>query len=322
MYNTSVEMGAVSQVLYFKCSDTNTIKSLYEKLENDTIMPEMAIATVSDDKYTGFYWKNSLNEDVLHTPYGRLFSAEEMDSGATVVLLGMYFLTNLSPENIDAVWETGIDISGTHFNAVGNYFFDSSMVGDEDYFKFKKVPTTITIPLKTYFDIGLVPLRFRCEFSQPLTSLQIEHLSNLLKSFSNIRSLSLPKTNNARAVNNYMEGIASYAVVLLLSLLSIVSVILYWLRKEFARYQIYLICGAKGRQIAYFISMNVTLIVTITYGCAFFAVSGITKITPPGMVSPSPWQFYVLIYFSVMIFMLLAVIIRAIPIIFREDMLK
>ncbi len=322
MYNTSVEMGAVNQVLSFKCNDTNTIKSLYEKFENDSIMPEMAIVTVSDEKYTGLYWLRNQNEEVLHTPYGRLFSAEEMDSGATVTLLGTHFFANLSPENIDTIWKTGIDINGTHFNAVGNYFFDSSMIGAEGGFEFEKVPTTIIIPLKTYFAIGLIPLRFRCEFSQPLTSTQIEHLSVLFKSFSNVQSLSLPNTNNARAVNNYFGGITVYAVVLLVSLLSIVSVILYWLRKEFSRYRIYLICGAKGRQIAYFISMNVALIVTVTYLCAYFAVFGITNITPPGMVSPSPWQFYVLIYFGVMIFIQSAVIIRAIPIIFREDMLK
>lgn len=319
MYEVNSEMNQETRVLYFACNDKNTILKVYEKLESESELPKMAAVTVSDDIYTGLYWDGKSNEEFLHTPYGRLFSAQEMDSGATAALLGVCFFEGLSMTEIEDTWITGIDINGIQFNAIGNYFFDSSFVGMSD---FERVPTAITIPLKTYFDIGLVPLRFRCEFSDPLTSIQVKHLNDMLKPFSNIRSLSMPKSSNDRAVNNYLETITVYIAILLVSLISIVSVILYWLREEFARYRIYLICGAKGRQIAYFISMNVVLIVSITYFCAYLAVSGIMKITPPGFVSPSPWQLYIVIYISVMIFMLLAVIMRSVPIVFRENMLN
>lgn len=323
MYTVDVESNQDTRVLYLTCNDTNTIKSLYKKLADNSVLPEMAIVTVSDENYTGLYWARELNDEIWYTPYGRFFSTEEMDSGAAVVLLGTNFLTNLSEENLDTIWETGIDINGTHFDAIGNYFFDfpKDSLLESDY-ELYAVPTTIMIPLKTYFDIGLIPLRFRCEFSESLTSAQITHLSGLLQPFNNIMSLSLPKPYEAHAVNSYISGVTTYIVVLILSLLSTVSVILYWFRKEFARYRIYLICGAKGRQIAYFISLNVALLVTITYVCAYFAVSGVTEITPHGIVSPLPWEFYILIYIGVMIFTLLAVNIRAIPIVFHERMLQ
>jgi hypothetical protein len=323
MYTVDARSNQETRVLYFTCNDSNTIKSLYAKLANDSVLPKVGIVTVSDKNYTGLYWDRQLNEEVWYTPYGRFFSTEEMDSGADVVLLGTNFFKNLPQENLDTIWETGIDINGTHFNAIGNFFFvyANASLGDS-FYESLPMQTSIVIPLKTYFHIGLAPERFRCVFCQSLTSAQITHLSDLLQPFNNIQSLSLPKSYEVGAVNSYINGIILYIAVLILSLLSAVSIILYWLRKEFARYRIYLICGAKGRQIAFFISLNVALLVTITYVCAFLAVSGITKITPQGIVSPLPWQFYIPIYIGVMLFTLLAVNIRAIPLVFREKMLQ
>lgn len=323
MYTVDVGMDQDTKVLYFTCNDSNTIKSVYKKLTSDSALPKMGIVTVSDKKYTGLYWDRKLNEEILYTPYGRSFSIGEMDKGADVALLGTDYLNSVPKGDLDTIWDTGIDIDDTHFEAVGNYFFDFPKDSfTEDFYKFIAVQTTITIPLKTYFDIGLVPVRFRCVFSKPLTSAQITHLNDVLQPLCNIESLSLPKTYEVDAVNSYMKGITTYIVVLILSLLSIVSIILYWLRKEFARYRIYLICGARGRQIAFFISLNVALLVTITYICAYFAASGIINIIPDGFISPLPWLFYILIYIGVMIFTLSAVNIRAIPIVFREKMLQ
>ncbi len=323
MYTVNVESNQDTRVLYFTCNDTNAIQSLYAKLENDSVLPKMTIVTVSDENYTGLYWDGKLIKEVLYTPYGRFFSTEEMDSGDVVALLGTDYFTNLSQENLDTIWTTGIDINGTHFNVIGNYFFDFPKDSiTENFYEFAVVQTTITIPLRTYFDFGLAPERFRCVFSQPLTSTQITHLSDILQSVDNIQSLSLPKSFEANAVYSYIDGIIPYIAVLLLSLLSSISVILYWLRKEFARYRIYLICGAKGRQIAFLISVNIALLVTAAYVCACLAIFELTQITPHGLVSALPWQFYILIYIGVMIFTLLAVNIRAIPIVFREKMLQ
>lgn len=323
MYTVNVESYLDTQVLYLTSNDTNTIQSLYAKLENDTVLPQMEIVTVSDENYEGLYWDREFNEKFLYTPYGRSFNAEEMNSGAAVALLGTDYLSNIPQENLDTIWDTGIDISGIHFDVVGNYFFDLPKESiTESFYNDTAVQTTITIPLKTYFDIGLVPTRFRCVFSQPLTEAQLTHLSDFLQSFNNIQSLSLPTLYEVNAVDSYINGITTYIVVLILSLLSTISVILYWLRKEFARYRIYLICGAKGRQIAFFISLNIALLVTATYICAYFAVFGLTQVIPSEMVSALPWQFYILIYIGVMIFTLLAVNIRAIPIVFREKMLQ
>jgi len=319
MYKESIVDEQVTKVLYFACDDIESIKNLYAKFANDPMLPQMEIVTVSNEKYAGIEWNRKQNENVLYTPYGRFFSTAEMESGANVTLLGTSFISQLPQKSIDTIWETGIDINGKHFSAIGNYFFNwvNGSIPEEVY-KSQPVSASIVIPLKAYFDVGISATRFRCVFSQSLTSTQITHLNDLIQPFQSIYSLSLPLVYNVDAVNSYINVIAPYTLIIIISLLSIVSVIIYWLRREFERYRIYLICGAKRRQITFLLSMNILLLVTITYFCAYLIITGLMKITPDGIVSSLPWQFYIIIYICMLFFTLLTVNIRAIPIVFRE----
>lgn len=51
MYTANADSNQDTQVLYFTCNDTNTIKSFYEKLVSDPVLPEMETVTVSDENY-------------------------------------------------------------------------------------------------------------------------------------------------------------------------------------------------------------------------------------------------------------------------------
>jgi hypothetical protein len=322
MYTVNVDSNQDSRLLYFTCDNENIIKDFYNNLSNDLTLPKIETMSVSNEKYTGLFSSTTSGEEILYTPYGRFFSNEEMSSATNVALLGTDYIKSLSEHDIDTIWESKIDIKGVKFNAIGNYFFDYPKGSiTEDLYKFLLVPTTITIPLKTYFDIELIPNRFRCVFSQSLTNEQIKHLGTLLQSY-NLQELSLPSSYEINAVNSYISGISAYIIVLILSLINAVNVMLYWLRKEFIRYKIYLICGAKGGQIAFFISLNVVLLVTVTYMCAYFAVSEITKISPHKFTAILPWQYYTLIYFGVILLTLIIVHIKSIPIVFQKKMIQ
>ncbi len=321
-YTQSAEEEQAAQVLTFACDDTLAIQSIYTELASDPQLPEMKIVTVSNGEYAGVYWKTVPNEEVWYTPYGRFFSAGEMESETFVALLSTGFLGRLPQESVDTIWETGIEINGTRFQAIGNYFFDwpDGDIPDEVY-ETEPLSASAVIPLKAFFAVGLTAARFRCVFSQPLTSAQITHLQDLILPYGNIYALSLPETNNTDAVTSYINGIAPYTLVIFLSLLSIATVILHWLRMEFARYKIYLICGAKHGEVTYLISMNIAFLVTATYICAYFAVSVLTKMTPEGLIASLPWQFHIVMYLSSLLFTLLAVNIRAVPIVLREKLL-
>jgi len=319
MYTKNIEGEQANRVLYFTCDDTTTIKSVYEKLANDPMLPKMEIVTVSNEQYAGIDWNRKLNEEVWYTPYGRFFSSTEMESGSDVALLGTSYISQLTQDNINTIWETGINIDGIQFSAIGNFFYDwASKKVPSSVYKSLPMPAAIVIPLKTYFNVGLSATRFRCVFARPLTNTQLTLLSDLIKQFNNIYSLSLPVIYNMNAVNSYISEIAPYALIIILSLLSIVSVVIYWLLREFERYIIYLLCGAKRRQIIFLLSLNITLLVSFSYVCACFVVFKLMKITPEGIITQLPWQFYSVIYIVSLLFTLLTVNIRATPIVFRE----
>jgi hypothetical protein len=322
MYIESIEGEKVTQVLYFACDDEAIVKNLHKELVNDPMLPDMKIITVSNGNYAGIDWNIEWNEEAWYTPYGRFFSTMEMKSGMLVALLGTSFISQLTQESIDTIWEEGIDINGTLFCAIGNYFFDwANIAVPEEVYASQPMSASIVVPLKAFYDVGLSATRFRGVFSQPLTSTQIAYLYELIQPYSNINSLTMPEPYNINAVNNYINGIAPYTLIIILSLLSIVSVILYWLRREFERYKIYLICGAKRRQITFLLSLNIMFLVTAAYICAYFAIAKLSDITPDGIASSLPWQIYIAIYIGALFLTLLAVNIRAIPVVFREKIL-
>lgn len=322
MYTESVELNQKTRLLYVASENAETIKSLYTEISDSSALPKVKSATVSDGQYAGVYWDVRPNEETWYTPYGRFFSADEIKSGAKVALLATGFISRLAPESINTVWESGIEIAGTHFNAIGNYFnnWETGAV-PEDAYQTEPLPVSVAMPFKTYFDLGLAPTRFRCVFSQPLTNAQIALIRDLVRPMSSIDTLLLPQEHDTEAVNAYIGAIVPYTLVMVLSLLSIASIILYWLSREFERYKIYLICGAKGRQIAFMLSLNTALLVTAGYGSACFAMSQITVRLPEKLLSPLPWQFHIVLYFAALLFMLFTVNIKAIPIVFQKKML-
>jgi len=318
MYLVNAQDRQETQTLFFTCDNLNTIPTVYSELSTDLTLPKMINATVSDNRYTGLYWDKELNNSVWFTPYGRFFSTDEMDSGSDVVILGTSYFANLSPTAIDSIWSSGINVNNRNLIATGNYYF---YLGDSEADELSPIHTAITMPIKTYFNLGLSPTKFRCVFSHSLTNSQIAHLAALISSADGVQYVSLLKPYEIEAVNSFVNAMAQYTFILIVSLLVSASVLLYWLQKEFARYKIYLICGARGRQISYFLSINIVLLVTIAFACSYLIVAAITFVSPPGVISALPWQFYPVMYLAILVFMLVVVNTRSYPLVFREKML-
>ena len=317
-----------TQLLYFSSAGKDEVLNLYTQLEADPALPSLAVATVSDGRVCGVYWDGESDQNVWYASYGRFFSAKEMLEGAIVALVGMGYIRQLAPEKIDNIWETGMEILGAQMKAVGNYFGvvsnyfgnDESPVSEELY-EAEFIPDSITLPIKTFFDIGLTATRLRVVFSQPLTGEQIAYLGGLVETYSQVQSYTLPQPSNTQAAKNYADEVIKYIIVFVISFLSIVSVLLYWLKIEFTRYKIYMICGAKREAIVYLLSMNVALLITLTYACSCVITYVLTKITPPGMVQLLPLESYGVIYVGALIFALLAVNLRSLPIVLKSRIL-
>lgn len=231
----------------------------------------------------------------------------------------MSYIRQLPKEQIDRIWEDGIRVNGEAFHPVGSYE-DWEDYQEEDY-QTEILPNPISIPIETFFELGIAANRLRAVFTRPLTNAQITSLDRLIRTFQSVELYLLPKTRNENALKKYAATTMQYAIILILSLISIASIVLYWLRKEFPRYKIYMIYGARSGQIVFFISTNVFLLVTLSYACACILIYMITHIIPDGLIAALPLGLYVLIYMLIMFFCLVVVNIKAAPYVFRNKML-
>ena len=115
-----------------------------------------------------------------------------------------------------------------------------------------------------------------------------------------------------------MKVTMQYLLILVLSLLSIASVIMYWIKSEYRRYKIYIMCGARRSQVVFLLCMNIFYLVTFTFAVAHLLTFLLTILTPPGIVKTLPLQLYGVIYVGILAMMLLMVNVRSVSIIFSS----
>ncbi len=324
-YRSYIDSASVydsSQVLYFECNDPATIENIYNELKNNSSLPPFGVVTLSNETYSGVYWDVTLKKEVWHTPCGRFFTMEEMNSGANVVLLGTSYISSLPFEQMDRVWETGIIVNERPFKAVGNYYYDYPSELSSDTAYSTPFPTSITLPLNAFLDIHLVPSRFRCIFSSLLLPEQVEHINHVINAHHNIDNLSLPLTNQNQAIHDYINTVTASTFIIILALMSLIDVLIHWLKRDFPRYRVYMICGAHNIQIVVMLLINAFILVTMAYLCASCLTIFFTHFVSNELIHPLPWGLHIMIYFALLSFTLIIICIRSHKFLFSAKNLK
>lgn len=320
VYKDAVSTWKETKTLYFSCKDPAAVHQIAAELSDSPSLPKAAVISVSGGQYCGLYWDRSQKEDVWRTPYGRFFTMDEMEAGAKVAILGTAYLGRLPFEEMDSIWESGIEIGGVPYKIVGNYYLETADVPEEVY-RTEPLCAPIVIPLKTFRDGGFSASRFRCEFTAPVTDEQRALLANLLQRYDEIHSLSLPETSNRHTFVSYVGGMASSTLILLMALVSCMNIVLYWLRHEFERYRIYRICGAGRGQIVFLLLFQILFLITLAYLCAYGIAGMLVSLMPAGIVLPLPGILYAGIYLALLLFIGAVALIKAYPRVLRGRIL-
>lgn len=322
VYKDAASTWKETKTLYFSCKDPAAVHQIAAELSDSPSLPKAAVISVSGGQYCGLYWDRSQKEDVWHTPYGRFFTMDEMEAGAKVAILGTAYLGRLPFEEMDSIWESGIEIGGAPYKVVGNFHFQW---GDADVPEEASMDeplcAPIVVPLKAFRDSGLSASRFRCEFTAPVTAEQRALLANLLQRYDEIHSLSLPETSNRHTFVSYVGGMASSTLIVLMALVSFVNIVLYWLRREFERYRIYRICGAGRGQIVFLLLFQILFLITLAYLCAYGIARMLVSLMPAGIVLPLPGILYAGIYLALLLFIGAVALIKAYPRVLRGRIL-
>ncbi len=321
-YKEDISIRKETTLLYFSCENPATVHHIAAELSDSPSLPKAAVISVSGGQYCGLYWDRSQREDVWYTPYGRFFTMDEMEAGAKVAILGTAYLGQLPFEEMDSIWESGIEINGAPYKVVGNYLFEWGTADvPEETSMAEPLCAPIVVPLKAFWDSGLSASRFRCEFAAPITPEQRGLLIDFLQSYAGISSISLPQSRNSRAVSSYVGGSASPTVIVVLALISCMNIVLYWLRREFERYRIYRICGAGRGQIVFLLLFQILFLVTLAYLCAYAIARILTSVMPAGIMLLLPGILYAGIYLALLLFIGAVAVIKAYPHILRGRIL-
>lgn len=310
-----------SQTLFFACDDHNVIHNVYKEILATPDIPAIEALTLSNGQYAGIYWNRDLNDDVWYTPYGRFFTKEEMDSGANVALLATSYIGNLPYEERDHIWNTGIKIHDISYEAIGNYFFEWFENIPEEAYQLEATSALVTLPLKTFLSAGMNASHFRCVFSQALTKSQFASVHNIIQRYDNVYHLSFPPINHSRAVSSFIRTVAPSSLIILLAMISLVDVVINWIKKDYVRYKAYLICGAKETQIALIILVNVAILASAAFVCASFITAVLTNIATKEILLPLPWYFQLLVYIGLLLITLIIAFLKSFRLVFSRKIL-
>ena len=105
------------EYVFAESAVSEDIISIYNDIVSSESLPEIVSISLIDEQCTGISCEASQFQTFI--PYGRLFSQDEMEEGKNVVLLSLEYVRNLPQEKTDHIWDEGIEINGTHFDAVG-----------------------------------------------------------------------------------------------------------------------------------------------------------------------------------------------------------
>lgn len=324
-YVVDVNTEQETQVLYLTSLDEARIKELYYKIVDDPILPQLTKATVSGNVYSGVFWNTEQEENTYYVPYGRFFSGEEILTNAKVALIGTGYLSLFSYDEIDSIWRSGIKINDSTFEAIGTYNYnwgDGSSI-PSDAFCFSPMPNAVTIPINCFFELGLNATKMRCVFTESLSEEQYSYLVNLLASYNDLQDVVIPKTermNQKNRILRMIENVAPFAAIVFLSVINIANIVMYWLRTQFKRLQIYRICGSGNGAITFFVVVQVSLLVLIGFGFSCVAQATLRVVLPSGVTSRMPISFYMIVLGSQWVAMVVLVLMKSMRLIVSENL--
>lgn len=178
------QVSVTQEYLYVMDDSPEEICALYHDLQENQNLPDIVSISLLDDQYTGIACDTKALANLL--PYGRIFTPEEGAQGANVALLSLEYVRNLPQEQIDQIWDDGIEIAGEHFEAVGGLTDIARYFPPEDLLSFFPVPTLIAIPAETYLSLSMQPTMLNCRFTSVLTKEQTEELRRMISSCEHI----------------------------------------------------------------------------------------------------------------------------------------
>ena len=322
----SVTEDAITRKFSLSSKNDEILWEAYEKLTSSDEFPDISVLTLANVDYAGVYWNYETNEKTYYTPYGRFFTEQEMNDGKNVILLGSSMINRIiaDQKNKNEIWENPVHIKGETLIPIGSYYtlgLPGSTKVDDRSLVMRAFAAYTTMPLNTFRRLELQPEALYCEFASPLTETQITLLQEFVDSLNGVENVSIPISGQEAIIKTYVSRWPT-AILVLVGLLLTIQVLIHWLRSEFERFRIWLICGAKRKHILFRLFLEVFLIITLSFLLALGINTIVLTLMPDTVITALPPLLTAAVYVLFLVFVLIAVQIRSSAMIYRDRLLE
>lgn len=285
-------------------TDVNTALKLYSLLLDDKNLPVIHQLTAFDTETStvGHYNNGNLR---LTIPYGRYFTSQELSNGKVVLLSDAYlgqaetsFIVNMLGNTI--ILESQDD----RYTVIGRY--NSTLFGDKLY------SHEVIIPLHTYIESGFPLDNLEIIYTTAPTEEQINYLESTFKNLNIHYSLELPKNIELQALRSLVKETLSHFIVLLISYVTLLNLLRYWIKSNLRKFYIYYMCGCSSSKLVVLLLANTCYLNIIAAVFSLFAF----KLLEPyfytyDFISSLYIYDYILIYFVVLVCSLVVTLLVA-----------
>ncbi|MDR2648073.1 MAG: hypothetical protein LBB67_08150 [Oscillospiraceae bacterium] len=273
---------------------------LRRMLRNRVALPKIEKFLAYSDQAVGAYWDASSDEDVAR--YGRVFTENEAIAGSRVVMISEEYYVSAITQS-DDFWSSSINLFGEKYQPIGTFFLDS----------FSGYSKTFIIPAESLLQSGKKITHVSCTFLAPMTAEQTEILLKTMDGLYENGTLVLPKTYESKALSAALANLLGLLFVLLLSLLNTLQLVVYWMKSNRRKFQIYVIAGARPSTVILLSLSNTFLLMLIAFAggfllfeavCPYFIQKNIAAQAPPFLIAATAIALFLYVLAATFIFAL------------------
>lgn len=199
---------------------------------------------------------------------GREITEEDISNKTNYVMIEYY--SEIAKNDV-FILNKDIEILGQTYNikAIDKISLDKHIYSDCNIKKqyvndYESHLVPIAIPYTTFMDKEYDIYAFEIIFEQSLNEEQKNNFEELLLKYFDTNAIVKPTEANNNKIYQIKGELIKYGLIILLALINILALFIYWIEKNWRKYTIYKLCGAKNIDIYFLIIIEAITISILT----------------------------------------------------------
>jgi len=249
----------------------------------------------------------------LHEPKYWLMSGEYLDQGAKKeVLLSEGYMKGLSSDFLHEIYGKEIKIDNISFTIIGSY---------SCYYNYDNNGGGVIIPLWTYVNLGYPIQYLDIFFPDSFSSDEESYIVQKLSENRMVERIDMPDKVDAKYFSKMFSTVVKHFLLLSVSLVTLLNLLRYWLKRSWSRFRVYIICGATNNKIMFVIIFNSLLMSLFSTVIAWSSYAIVQPfLMKYRIITEYPWFFSAGICFTVMLISVIYTIIVGVQFLRKQNL--